>query len=236
MGIDARGRTTILRLNYRNTAEVLAVAYEFARDALTPEEADEDGIPLVAPESAGRHGPVPEVVRRPNLNSEASFIGDWLKQRRETGRQWNEMAVLYRTRFVAEETVAALRAGGIPFEWLQERQTSRRFDPNQDSVKVMTMHSSKGLEFPVVAIPGVGFMPYEKADAHDEARLLYVAMTRATDELVLTCHRQSAFAAKLDRVCNRVGVVSRSRHSGLLTQGRGGLAAKISSIFRRIAS
>jgi len=206
VGIDARGRTTILRLNYRNTAEVLAVAYEFARDTLTPEEADEDGIPLVAPESAGRHGPVPEVMRWPNLKSEASFIAGWLKQRRETGGQWNDMAVLYRTRFVAEEIVAALRAGGIPFEWLQEGQASRRFDPNQDTVKVMTMHSSKGLEFPVVAIPGVGFMPYEKADAQDEARLLYVAMTRAMDELVLTCHRQSAFAAKLDMVCDRVAV------------------------------
>jgi superfamily I DNA/RNA helicase len=54
VGIDARGRTTILRLNYRNTAEVLAVAYEFARDILKPEEAEEDGIPMVAPETAGR--------------------------------------------------------------------------------------------------------------------------------------------------------------------------------------
>jgi superfamily I DNA/RNA helicase len=203
VGIEARGRTTILRLNYRNTAEVLAVAYEFARDVLTPEEAEEDGIPLVAPESAGRHGPVPQVVTWPNLKSESSFIANRLKQWHETGRRWNEMGVLYRVRFVGEEVVAALRAAGIPFEWLQEGQGSRRFDPNQDSVKVMTMHSSKGLEFPVVAIPGLGFMPHEKEDPHDEARLLYVAMTRAMDELVLTCHRKSAFAAKLNMVCER---------------------------------
>ena len=66
------------------------------------------------------------------------------------------------------------------------------------------MHSSKGLEFPAVAIPGVGFMPYEKWDAQDEARLLYVAMTRAMDELVLTCCRESAFAARVGEVCGRV--------------------------------
>jgi hypothetical protein len=204
VGIDARGRTTILRLNYRNTAEVLAVAYEFARDVLTPEEAEEDGVPLVAPESAGRHGPAPEAVRRPSLKSEASFIADRLRQRHESGRPWNEMAVLYRARFVAEEVIAALKAAGIPFEWLQEAQANRRFAPNQDSVKVMTMHSSKGLEFPLVAIPGVGFMPYEKADAQDEARLLYVAMTRAMDELLLTWHRESPFAARLGAVCERV--------------------------------
>ena len=53
----------------------------------------------------------------------------------------------------------------------------------------MTMHSSKGLEFPVVAIPGIGYMPYTHQDPHDEARLLYVAMTRAMDHLILTTHR-----------------------------------------------
>ena len=92
---------------------MLAVAYEFARDILKPEEAEEDGIPLVAPQSAGRHGSVPQVVRRPSLESEASFIADWLKQRHEAGRAWNEMAVLYRAKFVVEKVVAALNAAGI---------------------------------------------------------------------------------------------------------------------------
>jgi superfamily I DNA/RNA helicase len=147
---------------------------------------------------------VPEVVRRPSLESEASFVADWLKQRHEAGRPWNEMAVIYRSKFVAEKVVAALTAAVIPFEWLQEDQSKRRFTPGQDSVKVMTMHSSKGLEFPVVAIPGVGFMPYEKWDAHDEARLLFVAMTRAIDELLLTYCRDSAFAARVKLVCGRV--------------------------------
>jgi len=54
VGIQARGRTTILRLNYRNTAQIMAVACEFARDQLSAKEAEEDAIPLVAPLSAGR--------------------------------------------------------------------------------------------------------------------------------------------------------------------------------------
>jgi superfamily I DNA/RNA helicase len=129
---------------------------------------------------------------------------DWLKQRHEAGRPWNEMAVLYRAKFVAEKVVAALTAAGIPFEWLQQDQGKRRFTPAQDSLKVMTMHSSKGLEFPAVDIPGVGFMPYEKWDAQDEVRLLYVVMTRAMDELVLTDCRESAFAARVGEVCGQV--------------------------------
>lgn len=76
----------------------------------------------------------------------------------------------------------------------------KRFDPGADSVKVMTMHSSKGLEFPVVAIPGLGFMPHRDYDIHEEAKLLYVAMTRAMDKLLLTCSKDSQFVSRMQQV------------------------------------
>jgi hypothetical protein len=201
VGIEARGRTTILRLNYRNTAEVLGVACEFAREVLTPEAAEEDGVPLVEPSSAGRHGPLPELVKLPSLKAEANFIVERLKALHEQGRAWNEMAIIYRSQFIGEEVTQALRQAKIPVEWLQESKKRRQFDAGHDSVKVLTMHSSKGLEFPVVAVPGIGFMPHENEPPEDEARLLYVAMTRAMDQLFLTCHKQSTFSARLERAC-----------------------------------
>ena len=55
---------------------------------------------------------------------------------------------------------------------------------------LMTLHASKGLEFPVVFICGVedGLIPMERedSDVEEERRLLYVGMTRAKDELILT--------------------------------------------------
>jgi len=207
VGIEARGRTTILRLNYRNTAEVLAVACEFAHEVLTPEAAEEDGVPLVEPSSAGRHGPPPELVRLPSLKAEGRFIAERLKALHAGGRAWSEMAVVYRSQFVGEEATVALRAAGIPVEWLQERKTRRPFDAGHESVKVLTMHSSKGLEFPVVAVPGIGFMPHEKEAPEDEARLLYVAMTRAMDQLLMTCHRASAFAERVESACVRQAIL-----------------------------
>src|SRR4051812_35918301 len=63
VGIHARGRTTVLKLNYRNTVEVLGVACRFAREVLSPKEAEEDGIPLLVPESAGRRGELPRLAR-----------------------------------------------------------------------------------------------------------------------------------------------------------------------------
>jgi superfamily I DNA/RNA helicase len=61
----------------------------------------------------------------------------------------------------------------------------------------MTMHASKGLEFPVVALPGVGMMPEAGEAEAEEARLFYVAATRATDRLIVTLSGTGAFASKL---------------------------------------
>ena len=57
MGIQAQGRTTILKINYRNTRQILQTANAIAGDLLTAEDRDDDGIPLVKPVSCGRDGP-----------------------------------------------------------------------------------------------------------------------------------------------------------------------------------
>ena len=62
-GVQARGRTKILKLNYRNTREILTFAYEFAKDYLQEKNADDDHVPLVVPKSAGVGGPKP-IFRR----------------------------------------------------------------------------------------------------------------------------------------------------------------------------
>jgi superfamily I DNA/RNA helicase len=107
------------------------------------------------------------------------------------------MAIVYRSKFVGEQVVNRLKAAGIPVEWVGESNGAKHYDPSADSVKVITMHSSKGLEFPVVAIPGLGYMPYEKFDVKEEAKLLYVAMTRAMEVLLLTCHRETEFVTRI---------------------------------------
>ena len=57
----------------------------------------------------------------------------------------------------------------------------------------MTMKVSKGLEFPVVALPGVGHMPAEQ----EAARVFYVAATRATQSLVMGNGRQCRFTERI---------------------------------------
>ncbi len=71
------------------------------------------------------------------------------------------------------------------------------FNPAHDSIQVMTLHVSKGLEFPVVALVGAGRMPAEGEDEREEARLFYVGATRATQRLVIRASGGGKFAARL---------------------------------------
>ncbi len=60
-----------------------------------------------------------------------------------------------------------------------------RMTNDENAIQIMTMKVSKGLEFPVVALPGVGYMPAKGEDEHEAARVFYVAATRATQRLVI---------------------------------------------------
>lgn len=191
VGIQARGRTTILRLNYRNTTEVMTVACRFAREVLSAKEADEDGIPLLVPQTAGRRGDMPALERFPDQTRELAFIAAELNAMNRSGTPWQDMAVLFRTNQQGEKIAQHLARAGVP------ASVQRKVNPGESTVKLLTFHSSKGLEFPVVFVPFLEAMPFMRDDVPGEAKLLYVGMTRAMNRLVLTHHGDSRFVAEV---------------------------------------
>ena len=206
VGVKAQGRTTILKINYRNTEEILRVASGFAEDLLKPTEGRDDDLPvLISPETAGRHGPLPQLVMLPSFSQEVKHLARYVRQANELGTPWNEIGIIYRVNFMAEQIQKHFQQEMIPVEWINKGSGGQSYDPSHQSVKLVTMHSSKGLEFPVVCIPGLGFLPNSKAEPEDEARLLYVAMTRAIRELHLTGDRTSAFTRRLKKVIENYG-------------------------------
>ena len=78
---------------------------------------------------------------------------------------------------------------------VENRLGSGDFDPTSNKIKVMTMKVSKGLEFPVVALAGMGHMPGE--DEKESARVFYVAATRATQRLVIGIEGNGGFEKRL---------------------------------------
>lgn len=202
LGVAAAGRTKILKRNYRNTREILTCARAFAQELLSPRDTNDDDVPLLFPEAGDRSGLRPRFAQLASTQHEARHIARELQARHAAGVRWNEMGVFHTAPFVAEEIAAALRDTGVPFDWLKDA-ASKSFDPTREAVKLMTPHSSKGLQYRVVVIGGVGFWPYptpHQTEA-DQARLLYVAMTRATHELVMTSSRGSRFSEQLRTLC-----------------------------------
>ena len=88
----------------------------------------------------------------------------------------------------------ALHQRKLPFK---VRKRTGDYNPSADTIQIMTMKVSKGLEFPVVALPGVGHMPAAGEDEQETARVFYVAATRATQSLVIGVGGPSAFGRLL---------------------------------------
>ena len=199
VGIQAAGRTTILRLNYRNTREILGYAYNFARHYLSPQNADEDHIPLVEPTAAGASGPEPFMKRFDSLDDEIGFALACIRKWHQEGINLQDIAILYPGGIHGKQMAAALRTAGFDHLWLGSKQYKSAYDPKIERIPVLTIHSSKGLEFRRVIIIGLGSLGADEERVAEDARLLYVGMTRAQEGLILTSSRDNLFCRLLCR-------------------------------------
>jgi superfamily I DNA/RNA helicase len=146
---------------------------------------------------------VPELVRTDTARAQMDVLIARLRDEHAHGRPYSEMAVIYRNQWEGEKLHEVLKRLDIPSR-LADNTGKQTLFVVEDSVKLVTMHSSKGLEFPFVIIPGIGGLPKEGQSEADEARLLYVAMTRATEHLLLIHHDDSVFSKRIRDSINDV--------------------------------
>lgn len=196
VGIQAQGRTSILRLNYRNTAEVLALAMHCAQSLLADKPETEESMQTVQPTTAGRRGPMPLLLEAANGLQEAELVAERIAKAVADGRALNEIAVLFRFRALMDSMDQALQRRGIAVQSMNA-SGFRSFEWNAPSVKLITLHSAKGLEFPLVFVAGLDAMPHMNEPMEEEVRLLYVGMTRATQELVLSAAGNSPMVQRV---------------------------------------
>lgn len=206
-GIQARGRTTILKLNYRNTQEILTFAYDFAKDFIQAHDADEDHVPLIKPEVAGVNGPPPAFRRFPTLADEASYMVRCIKAWQAQGAELNSIAIIYANHAQGSRYHNALKAADVPSSCLQSHADKRAYDPQANQIVLLSRQSSKGLEFDTVILSGTGELADDEDRLAQEARLLYVGMTRARRRLLVTGSGKNWFTDRLHEMssnyCNR---------------------------------
>ena len=116
-----------------------------------------------------------------------TLIENWARDNAFSGER--SMDLLINTSVTYGDMASFLRSLTLGQERDVTRSGKRQYSP--DAVSLLTLHSSKGLEYPVVFICGVsdGLIPFRKpsgeCDIGEERRLFFVGMTRAQDELVL---------------------------------------------------
>ena len=192
MGVDVRGRSQNLRINYRTSHQIRTQADRL----LDPELSDVDGN---TEERRGTvsvfNGPNPTVSALEDEKADMEAVAKWLVARIEDGTDPDEIGVFVRSSEQIDRAVATVRDAGLPYNVLDDGAETA-----DSAVHVGTMHLAKGLEFRAVAVIACDaeVIPLQSrvesivddADLEEvyntERNLLYVACTRARDHLLVT--------------------------------------------------
>ena len=196
LGIEATGRTTVLKVNYRNTAQIVAFARRFAADVIgAPGTTADDEHPVLLPEDAGRQGLAPDVRQCVSIEAETHCVAEWFLDRKKAGYEWPQMACLYPEHWIGEKVAQILTKHGVPIDMAKNNRN--RVSARRMAVRLLSMHTAKGLEWPCVAIAGLGLLGRHGEPIEDCVRLTYVGVTRATHEALLTYSSETALVQRL---------------------------------------
>lgn len=192
LGVDIRGRSAILRINYRTSHQIRVQADRL----LGRHVADVDGnIEDRSGTVSVFNGPEPVIRTLDSRDEESEAVGRWLVERMADGVTPGEMAIFVRSAAELARARAAVEAAQLPVTLLDENMKMVR-----DRVSIATMPLSKGLEFRAVAVMACDdeVVPLQARiaavtdegdlpEVYDtERHLLYVACTRARDHLLVT--------------------------------------------------
>lgn len=195
--IQAQGRTSVLRVNYRNPCRILNFAYAFSRDYFDSHHNQE--LPLVLPEACGAEGDIPDIELCQSEAEEARRVVAWLKEKHAVAGCWGGMAVLCPTHYSADRLTGLLAQHNIPTAISFTPGDKKSYSHHDDVVHLMTFQSSKGLEFPYVAVINASFVHKAIEDESEAIPALYVAFTRATCSLLVTYYKENSISRQLTK-------------------------------------
>jgi mRNA-degrading endonuclease RelE of RelBE toxin-antitoxin system len=192
LGVDVRGRSSTLRINYRTSHQIRKQADRL----LGPEVSDVDGNTEDRRGAISTfNGPQPDIMVLDSRQEEIKAVSDWLAKRIKDGIVPHEIGVFVRSAAELERARAAVEGAKLPYKVLDEN-----VETTTGRTSISTMHLAKGLEFRTVVVMACDdeVIPLQErietvADDADleevyntERQLLYVACTRARDHLLVT--------------------------------------------------
>lgn len=205
VGINIAGRSSRLNINYRTTAEILGWSLGLLRGE--PIDDMEGGLESIAGCKSYVHGHPPAMSGHRSADAEAKFVATAVKEWIGNGVAPAEIGIAVRAKWLTSKIEEALKAARI------DSVDLAKASDDDDAVRVGTMHRMKGLEFRCMCVAGVSSKTVPAANAvtpigddkhkhqldlERERCLLFVACTRAREELLVTWHSEpSPFLAAL---------------------------------------
>ena len=192
LGVDIRGRSQILRINYHTSHQIRRQADRL----LNPELSDVDGNTESRTGTISAFsGPDPDIRIEDSEPAEARTIADWIRGLLDQGVQPHEVAIFVRSSAELPRARSAIALLNLPAHELDDES-----DAPPGTIAMSTMHRAKGLEFRAVVVAACDdeVIPLQSrisavaddadlADVYNtERHLLYVACTRARDHLLIT--------------------------------------------------
>lgn len=186
-GINIRGRSSVLRINYRTTEEIRKTAFALL-NGISFDDLD-DSFDTGDRCQSLTHGSVPELIATANANEEFDEILAKVKGLIDGGVAAKNICIVARTHKLLDDYIAHFTSSGIR---CYEIKGNKADDRGMDGIRVATMHRVKGLEFQYVFVVAANnrIIPLASAIDHTDAVseqetmtaekcLLYVALTRA---------------------------------------------------------
>ncbi len=193
-GINIKGRSSHLRVNYRTTEETRRFAYSILKGL--PFDNLDGEMDSEHESRSFTHGPAPTVKYFNSIKDETDYIVSEIKNLINSGATAKDICLVARTSKLLDTYEYALEGNGIKY---YKVKNSKSEDREIEGIRISTMHRVKGLEFDHVFVASVNdkVIPYEYAiDRTDAASeedtmksercLLYVAITRARKSAYLT--------------------------------------------------
>jgi superfamily I DNA/RNA helicase len=192
LGVDIRGRSRTLRVNYRTSHQIRMQADRL----LAPTVTDVDGNGENRDDTVSVfNGPPPAIRVLSSEDEEIQAVAGWITEQTKAGVLPHEFGLFVRSAVQFDRAKAAVQKAGLSFTVLDEHG-----DGEPGHLSISTMHLAKGLEFRAVAVMACDdeIIPLQErietvgddADLHEvyetERQLLYVACTRARDYLLVT--------------------------------------------------
>jgi mRNA-degrading endonuclease RelE of RelBE toxin-antitoxin system len=192
LGVDIRGRSRTLRVNYRTSHQIRTQADRLLGPIVTDVDGNSDDRTDTI---SVFNGPPPTIQSFKTEEEEITAVGTWIGANVSAGIVPQEFGLFVRSMDQLDRAQAAAKKAGVPFKVLDEN-----VETTSGHISIGTMHLAKGLEFRAVAVMACDdeIVPLQEriqtvgddADLQEvyntERHLLYVACTRARDHLLIT--------------------------------------------------